>query len=57
MSLMDCEMAAAWLRQSLSDSGRIVHPLPEIESTVRPSVVIGVSVTAAVAEEENHRAV
>ena len=55
MSLMDCATAAAWLRQSLSASGRIVHPLPAIDSTVRPSAVIGISATAVV-DEEDHRA-
>lgn len=53
MSLTDCATAAAWLRQSLSASGRIVHPFPAIESTVSPSAVIGASAT--VAGEENHR--
>ena len=55
MSLTDCATAAAWLRQSLSASGRIVHPLSAIESTVRPSAVIGASATASVDGEENHR--
>lgn len=52
ISLMDCATAAAWLRQSLSASARIVQPLSAIESTVRPSTVLGASNTGA--GEENH---
>jgi hypothetical protein len=55
MTLTDCATAAAWLRQSLSASGRIVHPLSAIESTVRPSAVIGASATASEDGEESHR--
>jgi hypothetical protein len=52
--LMNCATVAAWLRQSLSASRRIVHPLLAMESTVKPSAIIGTS-DIAVVDEENNR--